>query len=170
MKLAKEKKVTVLLDGQGADEYLAGYSPYFRNFFSSLRLTNRKEYKEQVENYNTFYNTKFDAGNYFWIHAKFPMLRNYLRNVKNTFFKPPYLNQFNKDFLHEFNSFYPPFEYAVSLDEALHISTTKRGLNNLLRYADRNSMAQSREVRLPFLDHELVEFVFSLPDESIVLE
>ena len=33
----------------------------------------------------------------------------------------------------------------------------------LLRYADRNSMAFSREVRLPFLSHELVEFLFSLP-------
>jgi len=164
MKLAKEKKVTVLLDGQGADEYLAGYKPYFRNFFSSLRLNNKKEFKEQVENYNAFYNTEFDAGNYFWIHAKFPTLRNNLRNVKNTFSKPTYLNQFNKEFLREFNSFYPPYEYAVSLDDALHTSTTKRGLNNLLRYADRNSMAHSREVRLPFLNHELVEFVFSLPD------
>ncbi len=33
-----------------------------------------------------------------------------------------------------------------------------------MRYADRNAMANSVEVRLPFLYHELVEFVFSLPD------
>ena len=164
MKLAKEKKVTVLLDGQGADEYLAGYKPYFSNFFRYLRLTNKKEFKEQIKNYNTFYNTEFDAGNYFWVHAKFPGLRNNLRNVKNTFIKPPYLKQFNKDFLHEYNSFQPPFEYANSLGQGLYTSVAKRGLNNLLRYADRNSMANSREVRLPFLNHELVEFVFSLPD------
>lgn len=37
------------------------------------------------------------------------------------------------------------------------------GLEELLRYADRNSMAHGREIRLPFLSHELVEFVFSLP-------
>jgi asparagine synthase (glutamine-hydrolysing) len=37
------------------------------------------------------------------------------------------------------------------------------GLEELLRYADRNSMASGREVRLPFLSHELVEFLFSLP-------
>ena len=37
------------------------------------------------------------------------------------------------------------------------------GLEELLRFADRNSMAHGREVRLPFLNHELVEFVFSLP-------
>jgi asparagine synthase (glutamine-hydrolysing) len=38
-----------------------------------------------------------------------------------------------------------------------------KGLSALLRYADRNSMAHSREVRLPFLSHELVEFLFTLP-------
>jgi asparagine synthase (glutamine-hydrolysing) len=37
------------------------------------------------------------------------------------------------------------------------------GLEELLRYADRNSMAHSREVRLPFLSHQLVQFIFSLP-------
>ena len=37
------------------------------------------------------------------------------------------------------------------------------GLEELLRYADRSSMAHGREVRLPFLDHQLVEFIFSLP-------
>ena len=33
----------------------------------------------------------------------------------------------------------------------------------MLRFADRNSMAHSREVRLPFLNHNLVEFLFTLP-------
>jgi asparagine synthase (glutamine-hydrolysing) len=37
------------------------------------------------------------------------------------------------------------------------------GLAELLRFADRNSMAHSTEIRLPFLNHELVEFIFSLP-------
>jgi asparagine synthase (glutamine-hydrolysing) len=37
------------------------------------------------------------------------------------------------------------------------------GLEELLRLADRNSMAHGRELRLPFLDHQLVEFLFSLP-------
>jgi hypothetical protein len=40
-------------------------------------------------------------------------------------------------------------------------------LDELLRYADRNSMAHSIEVRLPFLFHELVEFVFTLPIDYI---
>ncbi len=49
------------------------------------------------------------------------------------------------------------------LEDVLHYQTFTFGLEELLRYADRNSMAHSREVRLPFLQHQLVEFVFSLP-------
>jgi asparagine synthetase B (glutamine-hydrolysing) len=33
----------------------------------------------------------------------------------------------------------------------------------LLRHADRNSMAHSREVRLPFLDRRVAEYALSLP-------
>jgi asparagine synthase (glutamine-hydrolysing) len=49
------------------------------------------------------------------------------------------------------------------LEDILYYNTFNFGLQELLRYADRNCMAHSREVRLPFLFHELVEFIFSLP-------
>jgi asparagine synthase (glutamine-hydrolysing) len=49
------------------------------------------------------------------------------------------------------------------LNDILYFHTSQLGLQELLRYADRNSMAHGREVRLPFLDHELIQFVFSLP-------
>jgi asparagine synthase (glutamine-hydrolysing) len=45
----------------------------------------------------------------------------------------------------------------------LYFNTVVYGLEELLRYADRNSMAHGVEVRLPFLQHQLVEFLFSLP-------
>ena len=47
-----------------------------------------------------------------------------------------------------------------NLEDSLYYNTFQFGLAELLRYADRNSMAHSREVRLPFLNHELVEFIF----------
>jgi asparagine synthetase B (glutamine-hydrolysing) len=37
----------------------------------------------------------------------------------------------------------------------------------LLRYADRSSMAHSREIRLPFLDRRIAEFAYSLPPEFL---
>lgn len=44
------------------------------------------------------------------------------------------------------------------------------GMEELLRYADRNSMAHGVETRLPFLSHELVTFVFSLPSHFKIRE
>jgi asparagine synthase (glutamine-hydrolysing) len=38
----------------------------------------------------------------------------------------------------------------------------------LLRYADRNAMAFSRETRFPFLDHELVDWCVRLPDRAFI--
>jgi asparagine synthase (glutamine-hydrolysing) len=52
-----------------------------------------------------------------------------------------------------------------NLSEHLLTDMTEGNLEDLLRYCDRNSMAHSREVRLPFLSHELCEFVFKLPSE-----
>lgn len=69
-----------------------------------------------------------------------------------------------KDFVQQQSkeAYYTPPDY-YTLNGVLHFTTFTHGLEELLRYADRNSMAHGREVRLPFLSHELAEFVFSLP-------
>ncbi len=55
------------------------------------------------------------------------------------------------------------FERPKTLQESLYKSVMGGDLEILLRYADRNSMAHSREVRLPFLNYQLAEFLFTLP-------
>jgi asparagine synthase (glutamine-hydrolysing) len=54
-------------------------------------------------------------------------------------------------------------EIHNSLNDALDHRTNTFGLDQLLRYCDRNAMAHSVEVRLPYLNHNLVEYIFSLP-------
>ena len=49
------------------------------------------------------------------------------------------------------------------LTRELARQATYTSLPALLRYADRNSMAHSRELRLPFLDRRVADFAFSLP-------
>jgi asparagine synthase (glutamine-hydrolysing) len=140
MELAKEKGVTVLLDGQGADEQLAGYIPYYQHYINQLFYNSKDQYHVEFNSFNKMhplYQIDDIAMNQSLI-MKFGLLkRRYLKE------EMPLQGHLNK---------------------ALYNDTIISGLKELLRYADRNSMAHSREVRLPFLSHKLVEFVFSLPD------
>ena len=56
------------------------------------------------------------------------------------------------------------------LFRSLHYNTFVNGLEELLRLADRNSMVHSVEVRLPFLQHQLVDFLFTLPPHLKIRE
>ena len=55
-----------------------------------------------------------------------------------------------------------------SLNKSLIEDSFATTLPTLLRYGDRNSMAHSREVRLPFCDHRIAEFVLSLPPSYLM--
>jgi asparagine synthase (glutamine-hydrolysing) len=60
------------------------------------------------------------------------------------------------------------FEAHKNLNERLASDVLQYSTPDLLRYEDKNSMAFSIEARVPFLDHEMVEFIFSLPiDQKI---
>ncbi len=167
MKLAKQKDVTVLLDGQGADELLAGYHSFYTVFFQELKRNSKDDHRKEKEAYKKKFrdsvinplpekNIRYYAGQLGWIE-KDRLKKSY---EKFTQLINPY---FNNDFFHSFRKeqFHSPSSPATlnaSLHNSLHF-----GLTELLRFADRNSMAHSREVRLPFLFHELAEFLFTLP-------
>jgi asparagine synthase (glutamine-hydrolysing) len=50
------------------------------------------------------------------------------------------------------------------LGETLHIDTRVALVDNMLLYFDKMSMAASLEVRVPFMDHDVVSFCSRLPD------
>jgi asparagine synthase (glutamine-hydrolysing) len=171
MKLAKENNVTVLLDGQGADEVMAGYHTYYYPYFRELRKKNKQAYSQQLGYYQQLQESgpmnavQYKPGLKSWMREILP--DNIIRKLKEqqlkrANYKAPFLNKdlFNAHFK---NNTYSQQIVFDSLNHALYESTTGSGLQELLRYADRNSMAHSREVRLPFLSHELVEFLFTLP-------
>lgn len=165
-KLAKQHKVTVLLDGQGADEVLAGYHPYFMYYFLELEK-NKKELNHQMKAYAQLHGNNSVNGLYrkdlrYHLRHKLPFAFDSMRKIKNIFSE----NQkaFTRDFYHEYkkDSFQHPSKF-YSLNESLYSTLMNGPMQDLLRYADRNSMCHSLEVRLPFLNHELVEFIYSLP-------
>lgn len=169
MQLAKQHNVTVLLDGQGADELLAGYHSYYQWYFKELFRQDKTSYVDQKARYEALHsantiNGVVNGGLKQKIRERLPFAVKPLKAVYGLL-KPDKRNNYLDDhFAAAYrNVSFPESKVPGSLNEALYISTMKGGLQELLRYADRNSMAHSREVRLPFLSHELADFLFSLP-------
>jgi asparagine synthase (glutamine-hydrolysing) len=160
--LARKHDITVLLDGQGADETMAGYKKYTHWYLQQLLRNDFSCFKKEkkLAEQNNFLET-WSWKNY--VAAFFPVTtakkleeRAYKKQTQTPYITYDFfLHNYNKDSLHK--------PIVRSLDDILYYSTFHFGLAELLRYADRNSMAHSTEVRLPFLNHELVEFIFSLP-------
>jgi asparagine synthetase B (glutamine-hydrolysing) len=54
------------------------------------------------------------------------------------------------------------------LAETLHLDRRLALVDNMLLYFDKISMAASLEVRVPFMDHDVVSFCAALPDRRLV--
>ncbi len=167
--LAKRNNVKVLLDGQGADEILAGYHKYYKWYWQELFRKRRLISSGELEKTKKIgVNEKFEFKNI--IASLFP-------DFASVFLERQYLlhalkqEDLSKEFVHlQSKEAYYTTPTIFILNGALYFNTCLHGLEELLRYADRNSMAHSREVRLPFLSHELVEFLFSLPSHFKIRE
>ena len=161
--LAKQHGVTVILDGQGADETMAGYTKYypwywqemiadcnFGGFRNEMKLTreNGQKIKWSWKNYLAAWMPQLAANQVAKIAAA--------KQLHHPDITPAFYAANNN----RANIFKPT---VTNLNDVLYFNTMQFGLEELLRYADRNSMANSTEVRLPFLNHELVQFIFSLP-------
>ena len=160
--LAKKHDVKVLLDGQGADETIAGYNKYYKWYWQEL-FRNRKLIQSQELKKARELGTQETFGIKNIVSAIFPefasvvLERQYLLHALRQ-------EDLTKEFVHfQSQEAYYSTPAIFSLNGVLYFNTCIHGLEELLRYADRDSMAHGREVRLPFLSHELVEFVFSLP-------
>ncbi|HOY39417.1 MAG: asparagine synthase (glutamine-hydrolyzing) [Bacteroidales bacterium] len=159
-KLAHDNGIVVLLDGQGADEILAGYFKYFNTFLRETLFTRPLNFRNAKN--NIFQKTGYQSG----ITA---LLTERMRNsASRTSFKGKRIKQLEDkgvlvDTNAAANALQNPFTAFSKLNEALCFDVCFYGLGKLLRFADRSSMAFSREIRLPFLSHKLIEFVFSLP-------
>lgn len=163
--LAAAHGVKVLLDGQGADETMAGYHKYIHWYLQQLlariQLLEAKKEKAALRKNNL----PFEWGPKNVIAAFMPAHVTILLEKKayrKTINHPDLTEEFTGSFRgQEWEGIHKPI--VSKLNDILYFNTMQFGLEELLRFADRNSMAHGREVRLPFLNHELVQFIFSLP-------
>ncbi len=163
MKLAKNHQIKVLLDGQGADEYLAGYLGYYKVFFSELKKYSKQSFHQQIQSYNDVHGLNYLENNSLNNSGLVNEMIKRARSIRNKYIIPSFMKDLNAEFSTTYKKFPNPYLQFDKLNDSLLHSTVNGALGNLLRYADKNSMAFSREIRLPFLDHKLVEYVTSLP-------
>lgn len=170
-KLASENGVKVMLDGQGADEQLAGYhnffAPHFANLFKRgrwIRLYREIRAVKRIHGYSNVNAVKRIA------NLLLPEgLRQVLRahSGKSTA-KPEWLS-LDKLGAEAVDPFAKIGGKASSIRELSFSQVTSANLQMLLHWEDRDSMAHSIESRVPFLDYRLVEYVLGLPDEFKLL-
>lgn len=180
--LSKEtrKHATVALSGDGADELLGGYNKHGafhriinkgcqENLIGSLAPV----WRSLPQSRNSFFSNKFrqlnrfadgmklDSKERYWQWAGFAK-ENQVHNLFSEGSKQKFQQQEYEKRKQELLRFIPAKE---SIHDILMTDMNLVLPNDMLTKVDLMSMAHGLEVRVPFLDYRLVNFIFSLPDE-----
>jgi asparagine synthase (glutamine-hydrolysing) len=169
-KLARQAGVTVMLDGQGADELLGGYHVYVAARVASLVRQGRLDQALALARKASRLPGKGKLWLWLGEFLVSPGVQNPLRRLAGAERVPDWLNA-NWFVQHGVNLSSGKYHYPRSRDvllEQLHQTLTRSSVPMLLRYEDRNSMAHSIESRVPFLTTRLVEFVLALPEAHLI--
>ena len=156
MRRAREAGVPVLLEGQGADELLAGYTQYAAVEAAGLLAGAMKGQVAGVAPALRAMSATFGGRQLaLW------MLRQRGRSLE-TWLGPRRrrVALFNADMRFADRSWDTRLDGHAPLQAALHRDFSDGVLPALLQYGDAVSMAHGIEVRLPFMDYRLVEWVF----------
>jgi len=155
MKKAKELNCKVLLDGQGGDETLLGYERYYPAYLMSLNIFHKikglwyasKKSKLSIKQLILYF--------IYFTNASIRLKRV---KTKYSFIKEYYMSLLDKKTINDLSANYLDI---VTLQKQ-ELFTTQ--LPHLLKYEDKNSMRNSIETRLPFIDYNLVETTLFIPN------
>jgi asparagine synthase (glutamine-hydrolysing) len=175
------KHVKVILSGDGADEVFSGYHKHLAMLYSMspdfrmhLVISLAKLWKILPQSRNNWLTNKFRQFDRFASGAKLPLdIRfNYWASFNTTneslsLFSAQWLSDLSASVLTTYEK-----EFAGELNDAssfndVLLNDLKTILpDDMLKKVDSMSMSHGLEVRVPFLNHDLVDFAFSLPVES----
>lgn len=127
-----KEKITVVLSGEGADELMGGYGRIFRSPFEFLKKN------KSVPFYNYFID-KYE-------YVSREMRDNFINTPKN--YRKLFDNKIKNEFLNKTNE-----ENVFRFFHKYHVK-------GLLQRVDMTTMQTSVEARVPFLDHNLIEFAY----------
>lgn len=172
--LAREHGITVTLDGQGADELLAGYNGYPGPRLHSL--LDKGELQRAWKFLDAWAawpgRSRMSGVKHAIAHMTSGKLHDLLRRMGGAYSAASWINA---DLLRE-QGISCGFPHTVPLHnergrrvvEELAIALTQRGLPALLRHGDRNSMRFSVESRVPFLTTDMADLLLSMPEHYLI--
>lgn len=168
-KTVHNKGVKVLLDGQGADEIFGGYKHYYYHRMADLWEQKRfEELKKEVEIFNQVHgeSIQFPADDF----GEFLKRNTSLSSMRAADGTGMAGNFMGADFAESFatREITSERKFEESLRNAMYYDLFSFKIPKLLRFQDKAAMAWSVESRVPFLDHTLVEYTFSLPSQYLV--
>ena len=162
-----KKHTTVVISGEGADELFGGYgrvqkSPmdykkilFLKKYFSKNiynKLTNIFGLPKNIHEIDSHQKYFFSVYNWMPIEEKLNLFTDQMN--ENIEFDRDLIDFWGEDF--EFTKHGNPYDQVLYLFEKNHLGC-------LLDRLDIMSMASGVEARVPFVDHELIEFASSIP-------
>lgn len=159
MRLAHDH-VTVLLDGQGADELMAGYLSHVVFHLKALLRQDPIRWLPQQAAFIVDVWPRFNAS-LNWREFGFRALRYLSAGVRPLTLLQPDREALALERQSQMSTV--TLAGADALNQHLYKELIRDSIPSLLHYEDRNSMAYSIEARVPFLDHRLVEFALGVP-------
>lgn len=169
-KLARER-ITVVLSGEGADEIFAGYGIYGK-MLALDRIYNRSRAFGRIAPWVARVAPSERLRHYVRMCGQ-PLETRY-RGVSRGFSAEGKLRLIGSDRtkrserrLQEiFGGYFDAVKDASPLDQMLYVDAKVWLPDDLLIKADKMTMANGLELRVPFLDHKMVEFAATLPNSS----
>lgn len=162
---AKKSGLAVMLDGQGSDEQLAGYTEFFDLMFIELVRSFRfVKLEREIRYFNERRKTAFYQSGWRYrmeliLRAFTPdFIKRYRRKKRISALGPYTAEQMRNPEVQRLSE-----SFDIKRPRAFIRAQIFRTLAVLLHYGDRNSMAFSVESRLPFLDYRLVEAIYAMP-------
>ncbi|MFM7311869.1 MAG: asparagine synthase (glutamine-hydrolyzing) [Cyanobium sp.] len=175
---AREAGITVTLDGQGADELLAGYEGYpqarVRSLLDQHRYGDACQFLQAWRRWPSRGSRRALQALALALAPEPEQTGRRLRRLRASLRGACVDSRWLRDrgVIAGASPLPPPFpdadQQGRQLVAALRSAMTGTGLAALLRHGDRNSMHWSVESRVPFLTPDLAEFVLSLPEEYLL--
>ena len=156
-KFIRKKGYKILINGEGADEVLGGYKSSLYPYLCKIKNISKSDLDKLINFYNldrTICKKILKAKKY-----KYERIQVNFSNILNQKFM-----KLNK------NNFKKKINYFNNLKKFLKYKILNLDLPYILRFEDLNSMANSIESRTPFVDHKLIEYLFSIKTKYFLKE